>query len=149
MSVAVILTLFLGAVGIFQGGLNRQMASHMGVVQAVFLGNLITTSIAFAIFMWARHNPSFFPVFFQIKSPLLALKWWYVFPGIFGFCVVAGLPFVIYKIGAVKVTILLIVAQMIASIFWDLTVEKIPLTFLKVLGLFLAGLSVLLVSWQK
>ena len=149
MNTAIILTLILGVIGIFQGGLNRQMATYMGVVQAVFLGNIITTAIAFIVFLWVRHYPSLFPAFFHIRSSLLDLKWWYVFPGIFGFFIVAGLPFVIYKIGAVKVTILLVVAQIVASVLWDLVVEKIPLNGLKVLGLSLACLSVILVYWKK
>ena len=149
MSIAVVLTLLLGMVGIFQGGLNRQMAEHIGVIQAITAGSLITTTLAFTALFFLWNSPSLFPDFFHLRSSVGNFKWWYIIPGFFGFYVIVTLPFVIYKIGAVKVTILLVGAQILASIFWDLAVEKIPLTFLKTTAMILAAISVLLATWEN
>ncbi|MCY4523756.1 MAG: DMT family transporter [Halobacteriovoraceae bacterium] len=148
MNTAIFFTLFLGIISIFQAGFNRQMASHIGVVQAVFLGNFITMIIALAVFLCAKQYPHWFSEFFQARSSF-EFKWWYSLPGIFGFFIVLGFPFAIYKVGAVKATILLVTAQMMTSFFWDMSVEKIPLTGYKILGLLFAGLSVFFLSWER
>jgi len=76
----------------------------------------------------------------------LTFKWWYIFPGIMGFMFVAGLPFAIYKVGAVKTTVGLIAAQMTTSVFWDFFVEGISVNLTKGLGIFFALLSVIMIT---
>ena len=142
MNWSVLIPLFIGTVGILQGSLNSRMSGQIGLAQSILLGNVIIVFFSIAFYLWVKSSPASFPEFIQVKASLFTWKWWYIFPAIFGFCVVAGLPFAIFKLGAVKVTVFLIAAQMVASVLWDLSVEKIPMTSMKAIGMFFAGLSV-------
>ena len=142
----ILIPLILGAIGILQGGLNRQISSHIGIAQATLISNAVTVIICIAFFLIVKNYPSLFPEIFHLKAPLSTYKWWYIFPAIFGFLIVAGLPYAISEIGAVKVTILLVVAQMIISVFWDLFVEGIPFSLTKFIGLLMAFASVILIT---
>jgi transporter family-2 protein len=142
--------LFLGTVGILQGGINKQMANDIGVAQSTLVGNLLTAVFSIAFFYLVKFKPGYFPDFFHIKSsPLVTWQWWYLIPAFFGICIVMGLPFSIYKLGAIKVTVGLIAAQMITSVAWDLIVEKLTLSPVKILGLALAASSVAVLMWEK
>jgi len=142
--------LFLGSVGILQGGLNKQMANHIGVAQSTLVGNLLTALFSVLFFILVKVKPDYFPSFFQVKSsPFETWQWWYIIPAIFGICIVMGLPFSIYKLGAIKVTIGLIAAQMVTSVLWDIWVEKLTLSPTKVIGLLLAAASVAVIMWEK
>jgi transporter family-2 protein len=84
-----------------------------------------------------------------MKAPITTYKWWYIFPPILGFLIIAGIPFAIAKLGAVKVTVGLIAAQMVTSIVWDMMVEDISLNIMKVIGIFFAFLSVTFITLSK
>lgn len=142
MNWSVLIPLTIGAVGILQGSLNSKMSGQIGLAQSILLGNVIIVFISIAFYLWARQSPTTFPEFVQVKASLFTWKWWYIFPAIFGMTVVTGLPFAIFQLGAVKVTVFLIAAQMVASVLWDLGVEKMPMTTMKSLGMFFAALSV-------
>ena len=139
----------LGVIGILQGGLNRQISNSIGVAQATLISNIVTVIICVAFYFLVKSAPHLFPEFFRIKAPILTYQWWYIFPAIFGFMIVAGLPFAISEIGAVRVTILLIAAQMLTGVMWDFFIEDITLSPTKVLGMLLALASVLLITLDK
>lgn len=146
---SLLIPLCLGMIGILQGGLNRQIANSIGVAQATLISNFVTVLICISFYLIVKTWPAFFPEFFKVKAPLTTYQWWYIFPAIFGFMIVAGLPYAISEIGAVKVTILLIVAQMMTSVLWDIFVEKIPMTTMKTLGMIAAMVSVALITLSK
>ena len=89
------------------------------------------------------------PDFFHIKAPITTFKWWFIFPPIFGFCIVAGMPFAFAKLGAVKVSVLLIAAQMSTSVIWDIFVEDIGINLMKLAGIIFALISVVFVTLAK
>jgi transporter family-2 protein len=149
MNFSLVIPFLLGAIGITQGMINRQMSANIGLTQTVFIGNIVTILVCVVLVMLVKFFPQAFPEIFQFRSGPTSFKWWYIIPGIFGFIIVAGLPYAIYKLGAVKVTVGLIVAQMVVSVLWDIFVEKIPLNLAKSLGLLLAGLSTLLITLSK
>jgi transporter family-2 protein len=62
---------------------------------------------------------------------------------------VAGMPFAFYKLGAVKVTVLLIAAQMVTSVIWDYIIDGIGLNLYKVIGIIFAILSVTMITLAK
>jgi len=62
--------------------------------------------------------------------------------------IVMGIPFALSKYGALKVMVVMMCAQIVASIIWDLAVESIPMTTTKVLGSLMAIGSILLVTWK-
>jgi transporter family-2 protein len=149
MNWSMLIPLFIGCFAILQGTLNRQVATHIGVAQATLITNAVTVLICIGFYLLVKSSPQLFPTFFQVKAPLTTYKWWFIFPPIFGFCIIAGMPFAFAKLGAVKVTVLLIGAQMVTSVIWDIFVEGIELNIMKVAGVACAILSVLLVTLGK
>lgn len=149
MNWTILLPLIIGCVGILQGALNRQIATTIGVAQASLITNIGTVIICIFFYFMAKYFSDVFPELFQIKAPLTTYKWWYIFPPFFGFLIVAGIPFAIDKLGAVKVTVGLIAAQMVTSIIWDIMVADIGLNLMKVIGIVFAFLSVTFITLSK
>lgn len=145
----ILLPIMLGCIGILQGALNSQISTTIGVTQATLITNVGTVLICVAFYFGVRSYAHLVPDFFQIKAPLSTYKWWYVFPPIFGFLIIAGMPFAIAKLGAVKVTVGLIAAQMITSVIWDIMVEDISLNIMKFIGIIFAFLSVTFITLSK
>ena len=144
-----LLPVIIGASTILQGSLNRQIASTVGVFQATLVTNTVTTLFCAVAFYFVQTYPAAFPDFFKSSAPLSTFKWWYLIPSIFGFLIINGMPFAFSKLGAVKVTILLVAAQMITSLLWDYYVDHLTLNLYKVCGLFFAFLSVVFISLAK
>lgn len=149
MNLSMLIPLFIGCVGILQGTLNRQVATHIGVAQATLITNAVTVMICIGFYFLVKSMPHLVPEFFQVKAPITTYKWWFIFPPIFGFCIIAGMPFAFAKLGAVKVTVLLVAAQMLTSVIWDIYVEDIGINLLKLAGIISALISVILVTLAK
>ena len=149
MNWSMLIPLFIGCAGILQGTMNRQVAMHIGVAQATLITNAVTVLICIGFYFLVKAQPQLVPEFFQVKAPLSTYKWWFIFPPIFGFCIIAGIPFAFAKLGAVKVTVLLIAAQMATSVVWDFFVEGIALNTLKIAGVICALISVALITLAK
>lgn len=145
----ILLPILLGCIGILQGALNGQISNTIGVTQATLITNVGTVIICVAFYFSVRAYSHLVPDLFQIKAPLSTYKWWYVFPPLFGFLIIAGMPFAIVKLGAVKVTVGLIAAQMITSVLWDIVVEDISLNIMKFIGIIFAFLSVTFITLAK
>ena len=145
----IMLPIFLGIVGILQGAINRQVATHIGVAQATLITNLVTVLICIIFYFFVKNNAQSIPTIFQVKAPFITYKWWFIFPPLFGFFIVAGMPFAIFELGAVKVTVGLIAAQMVTSVLWDIWVEDIHLNTMKIAGIAFAFLSVIFVMLAK
>ena len=71
--------------------------------------------------------------------------WWYLIPGLLGCILVFGGPWAISRWGAVHTFILIISAQLLASLFWDMYIETIPVSTLRIVGIMLAWLGAILV----
>jgi transporter family-2 protein len=140
---------FLGCIGILQGAINRQIANTIGVTQATLIGNIGTIILCLVFYFAVKSYSSLFPDFFHIRAPFATYKWWFVFPALFGFLIVAGMPFAIAKLGAVKVTVGLISAQMITSVLWDILVEGLSLNVMTLIGIVFAFLSVTFITLAK
>ena len=149
MNWIMLIPLIIGCMTIMQGGFNRNVSQLIGVTQAALVSNIVTVLICLIFYYVVKFAPQLFPTFFQIKAPITTYKWWFIFPAIFGFCIVAGIPMAFAKLGAVKVTVLLIAAQMITSVIWDIVVEGISLNALKIAGIISALISVTLITLAK
>jgi transporter family-2 protein len=149
MNWMIFLPLAIGFCGIMQGAMNRLVSNYIGVTQATLITNIGCVLVSLVFYYIVRAYSSLFPYFYQIKAPLTSYKWWFIFPPLFGFFIIAGIPFAIAKLGAVKVTVGLIAAQMITSVVWDLVVEDISLNAMKVVGILFAFLSVTFISMGK
>jgi transporter family-2 protein len=149
MNWTIALPLFIGCFGILQGAINRVVSTHIGVAQAALLTNVGSTIICVFFYLFARAYSNLLPEFYQVKAPLTTFKWWFIFPPMLGFMIIAGIPFSIAKLGAVKVTVGLIAAQMITSVVWDLWVEGVTINLMKFIGIVFAFLSVTFITLSK
>jgi transporter family-2 protein len=144
MSWTYLIPIAIGFASIFQGGVNRNMSNDIGLAHSILIGNIIIVAYSLTLYFWVQKSPETFPEFMRVKASIMTFKWWYIFPSICGFIIVAGIPYGIFKLGAVKVTVIIVAAQMLASILWDTFIEKSPVNLYKSLGLFFAGISVAL-----
>lgn len=149
MNWTIALPLFIGCFGILQGAINRVIATHIGVAQASLITNIGSTIICLFFYLFAKAYSHLLPEFYQIKAPLTTYKWWFIFPPMLGFAIIAGIPYSIAKLGAVKVTVGLIAAQMITSVLWDLLVEGVTINMMKFIGIVFAFLSVTFITLSK
>jgi len=137
-----IIPLAVGAAGIIQGGLNKTMSQNMGLTMALFIGNALVLVYSIFLYFLATKSPESVSELFKLRASTIDFKWWYVIPSICGFIIITGIPFGISKIGAIKVTVLIVAGQMITSIFWDIFIEKIPINTMKSLGVLFSILSI-------
>ena len=144
-----LIPLSIGCITVLQGTINRRMGAELGLGAVVFLNAVIVMALATALYGVVRHQPGRVPSLFEGEFRLERLRWWMVFPGIFGFCIIAGIPWAISKLGAAKVFVAIVVAQMIASLAWDTLVEGKPLTMLRVGGAAMAIAGVVVVSMDR
>ena len=136
---ALLFSLFLGAVAVMQGGLNRMMATRMPLSYAVLINSLLFFAVAIAYwFFSARHTES------SIKP-----EWWYILPGILGAIFVFGIPWAIPQIGALKVFLCIVVGQMVMSIVWDKIIENKTPDLQSLLGTGITVVGVIVASWRK
>ncbi len=149
MNFELIIPIFLGTIGILQGTINKEVAEYVGVAHATLITNLVTVVMCTIFYFLVKNYENAFPSEFHIKSEFLTYRWWFIFPAIFGFLIVAGMPFAISKLGAVKVTVGLIAAQMLTSVFWDYFIEDLSLNIYKVFGIIFALLSMVMISLSK
>ncbi|MDC1174520.1 DMT family transporter [Bacteriovoracaceae bacterium] len=149
MSSAVLIPMLIGAIGILQGSINRQMSNEVGLSTALVFGNVITLVISIVFYYLVYISPNSYPSFFLPRSITNNFQWWYLLPGLFGFVIITALPYAIFKLGAVQVTLFLITAQIVTSCFWDVIVEKITVSPNKIIGIILAIMSVAISSWKN
>ncbi|RLA61467.1 MAG: hypothetical protein DRQ88_07970 [Epsilonproteobacteria bacterium] len=142
MKLIYLLPIIIGMVGILQGALNKEMSLQIGVGQTVLIGMTLTFIFGITFYLVVKFFPDLFNPIYHLKAPLTTWRWWYLIPGVLGLLIVALFPEAIYELGAVKTTVLLVAAQMVFSIFWDVTVEKLPITTFKSIGMVFAFLSV-------
>lgn len=144
-----LIPLCLGAIGVLQAALNKEMSGKLGVATMTLIGSAVTLFFAAIFYFVVKMSPNIFPAFFVQNGSLSDVKWWYFIPGLFGMLFVAGLPFGFYKMGAANFITGLIASQMVASVLWDLSVDSVPLTKMKVIGMLLALSSVFVLNWSK
>lgn len=136
----------LGAFATLQAGFNRQIADSWGFVSATLWNNIVLFIVSLSIFLLVKFFPQGFPEILRNKEPFVNFQWWYILPGLFGFSLVFGLPFAVSKLGATKVFIFLVAGQILCSLVWDLYIEKIPVTYLRVIGVALTLIGAICVS---
>lgn len=144
MTMTIWMSLFLGAVAVFQGVINRQIAAEWGLTSAILLNNAVIFLAGLLLFGLVRLYPDLFPEFFKSKFNVSQFSWYFVLPGLFGLMLVAGIPLAISQLGALNVFVGLVSAQIVVSGIWDHFVSDVPLTWSRVLAASFAILSVLL-----
>jgi uncharacterized membrane protein YdcZ (DUF606 family) len=145
MIAAYLVALIIGSLGVLQNTLNKQIGSSIGIPLALVINNLVLLSASILFLVTIRWLPEgALPELFQQKeslAPRLAL----LVPGLMGFFIIATAPWAIGKVGALKVFLVIIVAQIVVSIAWDQWMEGIGLSAMKIAGVLLALLGTIIV----
>jgi bacterial/archaeal transporter family-2 protein len=139
------LAVVLGIVAVIQAAINRQIALRWGLAPAAALNTGIATVVA-AIFLGLAVTIGTASFVIQPSLRLADFRWYWVLPGVFGFLLVAGIPWAVHQVGALRVFVGLVAAQMVTSLALDHFAEGIPMTTTRGAGALLAIASVFLVS---
>jgi transporter family-2 protein len=147
MPTELIVPLVLGIAAVLQATLNREIANHTGLAAAAALNMLVAAvlALAFAGFCALRKAPDGL-LRWQVAGQDFRLFW--LLPGLIGFLLVLGLPWVIERAGALATFVVLVAAQVLASTLWDRFAAGIPLSMPRVLGALCTVAGVVLVAWK-
>ena len=127
----------LGVVVVLQAGLNKKISALWGISGAVLLNALVFLAIATVAYFFVPNMKG--------NIELKSFNWWYLVPGTLGCILVFGGPMAIMRWGAVHTFILIISAQLLASLVWDSQVEGMPVSTMRIAGIALAWIGAVLV----
>ncbi|TVQ93556.1 MAG: hypothetical protein EA397_04205 [Deltaproteobacteria bacterium] len=144
-----LIPLAIGAMTVLQGTLNREMSYGMGLGSAIFLNSIVVMVVGTVFYAVARFAPGWLPPIFAGAPDLSRLALWMVVPGIFGFCIIAGIPWAISEVGAARVFVVMVVAQLVVSLLWDALLGGAPVTLARGGGSALAVIGVLVATWES
>lgn len=139
-----ILPALVGAAGVLQNTLNKRLADTMGLALALFVNSVVVLVLSGLLLLAARLAPQSLPDLFRDRGgwgwgdPRILL------PGLLGFAIITLAPLAIARIGATKVFIVVIVAQIVVSLLWDFYAESIPVSPVRLAGAALTLLGALL-----
>lgn len=125
----------LGAFTVIQAGLNRKVGAVWGLPIAVLLNALVLTTGAAVLVFLSKND-------FEFKQ----MQWWFVLPGLLGLGLVFGGPWCVQRLGAVNTFVLLVSAQLLVSVIWDIQVEQRSIHWARLAGLGLAWVGAVLAS---
>lgn len=133
---------------VLQGSLNRAVSRHLGLASAVLLNSLVLVTSAVVLWSVARRWPERVPEIFRAgpSQSWESFGLWMLVPGFLGLTIVAGIPWAISRMGALKFFVGFIGAQIVVSLLWDLWVEGVAIGGLRVLGAALSVLGAVLVA---
>ncbi len=135
MKILYILPLLVGSFTIIQGGLNHRIAQVIGVTQAVLISSTISTVILIGLYFLVKTHTDLLPSFFELKAPLMStFKWWYIIPSLAGCAIMLGIPYAMNEFGALTTTILLVAAQVMTSLLWDIFILRHALVPMRIVA---------------
>ena len=134
-----ILPFLLGILAVLQAGLNRILSKSHALPSVVFFNNSVV--LGFSLLTWLFFQKWGAPTFKGSPLGVHSFQWWYLLPGLAGFLFVLLLPHSIARLGASRVFIMLVLAQIIGGFMWDMYVENQSLSFFRYLALLLAVLA--------
>ena len=138
--------LLVGTIIVLQGTLNRQLGAVMGLGTAVLLNAAVVMAAAVVFFLSVRSAPDSFPELFRGSYAPGTFSPWMLLPGVFGFLIIAGVPWAISRLGAARVFVAVVVAQLVVSLLWDGLTGAAPISWQRVVGAGLAIAGVALAS---
>ena len=148
MKIAILVPVIVGMATIFQAAINKKIGMKLGVIHATTLTNFFGLVYSLILFYLIKGLNFHKGSFFASNYSLAEFEWSYLIPALFGVVIVIGIPFSIFKIGAVSTTVLMVAAQLITSAFWDARFEGLPITTPKMLAIALALAAVVLVNYS-
>ncbi|MCB0348336.1 MAG: DMT family transporter [Bdellovibrionales bacterium] len=139
----------LGALVVLQAGLNRKVASQWGLSAALLLNAVVLLIVALLIFALVLVKADWFSNTIRPSIDFKTFSIWFLLPGIIGCILVFGGPWAIAKWGAAQTFILLMSGQLLASLIWDLKVEGIAVSYVRLLGIGFTWIGVILACKWK
>lgn len=140
----------LGGALVIQSALNKTMAESKGLSMACVINGSWVVLFSLILLLLSYFYPQFFSdIILFNKNNNWIFKWWYVIPGLIGFCVIVMLPLGIMKIGALPVFLGVIAGQIVISLLYDFYFEKIPVNTIRVAGALLTFMGAILVIWKR
>ncbi len=133
-----LIPLALGCCTVLQAGLNRKVTAAWSLPAAVFFNACVFLVFAGGLYFVAAARSS--APLWDVRE----LSWWFVLPGIFGFFLVMGGPWAVARLGAAQTFVLIVCAQLVASLIWDWQVAAIAPTAQRFAGIALAVLGTVL-----
>ncbi|MGZ3653628.1 MAG: DMT family transporter [Bdellovibrionota bacterium] len=137
-----LLPLILGALGVLQNTLNRRFAPALGLDWALLVnGGVVFACGVLFLFAMRLFPAESLPPMYRPVPGARGFEPYDILPGLFGFFIIAGMPWAIERVGATRVFIGIIAAQLVVSLLWDFYVEGIRVGFWRIAGgaLALAG----------
>jgi uncharacterized membrane protein YdcZ (DUF606 family) len=135
----ILVPVVVGVSVVLQGGLNRQLAGQWGLSAALFFNSISFLAGAALLLLWVKMRPETVPELLRIPAdPGSAMQWRGVATGLLGVFIVVGLPWAIAEFGALRSILVVLVAQIAASMIWDAMVEGIAVSPLRALGAVIA-----------
>ncbi len=135
----------LGIVVVLQAGLNKKIAANWGLTTAVLLNAIVFAVLAVVLYSLNVWKSDLFPENMKAVFNYKTFSWWYLVPGVLGCVLVFGGPWAVSRWGAVQTFILIISAQLVASLLWDIYIESIPVSTLRAAGIVLAWAGAIIV----
>ena len=135
----------LGIVVVLQAGLNKKIAANWGLTTAVLLNAIVFAVLAIVLYSLNIWKSDLFPENMKAVFNYKTFSWWYLIPGVLGCILVFGGPWAVSRWGAVHTFILIISAQLLASLLWDIYIESVPVTTLRAVGIVLAWVGAIVV----
>jgi Uncharacterized protein conserved in bacteria len=141
-----IVPLLVGASIVLQGGLNRVLAGRIGLAPTVVVNAAVFAVACGAMWGLSAARPDWFPAGFAPSGERWQPKLWHVVPGLCGAVIVVGVPWAIGSLGATRVFITVVVAQVVGSALWDALVEGAAPSAMRLVGCGIAVAGVALAS---
>jgi len=114
------------------------VGSAMDLNTAVLINSAVVLLISGSFYLFARTFPQAVGTFFRPQEfdfqKISDLGWKILLPGLCGFTIVMGIPWAMSKIGALKVFLAMIFAQIVFSVMWDFWVDGVPLSAKRIVG---------------
>lgn len=150
MVLVLILSILVGLSMVIQTGLNKVISERDGLGFALHLSNLIVLISGLIVLtlvpvIWKTDFSNLLKMKFEMKN----WAWWYVIPGICGLFIVTTMPYAVFKVGAAKIFVAVIAAQVVGSLLWDYFVEGTPMDTWRVIGGTLTCLGALALNFTK
>lgn len=136
----------IGFMSVLQNTLNKQVSPQYGLAMILVVNAIMILLATGTLLLAVTYMPGRFGTFLAGSGVPFEFKWWFIFPGLFGFAVIFGIPYCMNQIGALAVFIVFVTAQVVGSMLWDNLVDGVPLTATKIAGAVIALAGVVLVS---
>jgi uncharacterized membrane protein YdcZ (DUF606 family) len=135
MIYSVILPFFMGAFGVLQNSLLKRQANSVGLPLGLLVNNLVllTCSCLLLLLLQFIANESL-PDIFRPRQGWAAVGVRHLLPGILGFLIISLLPLAIERVGAMRVFVVVVAAQVAVSALWDFYLEAIPVSGWRIAG---------------